>query len=82
MKKAKASPATIPTYHAYRRANMTINGNSYKGYIYTISDKLTNDDKKELSNKFNNIVFLFSQCQYAPEIVYNAIFVSDRVINN
>lgn len=40
-------------------------------------DRITREKKDELLSKYNNIAFLQSRCQYAPEIKNPVIFVAN-----
>ena len=46
------------------------------GYYYWF-DKISEEKKADFLLKYNNIVFLNSRCQYAPEIRHKVIFVAD-----
>lgn len=80
MRKPKASPRTIPTYHDYRRGKVTHNGAEYRGTFYTLSSTLTNADKEGLRARHGNILFFMSRAQYAPEMRHNVLFVADTNI--
>lgn len=80
MIKTKASPRTIPTYHAFSRGKIIHSGTEYRGTFFTLSDRLTTAQKEELQARHGNIKFLISQCQYAPEQKHNVLFVADRNI--
>lgn len=52
--------------------------NSYNyqnGCLYFLSSPLSNELKNKLLKAFNNIDFFSSQCQYAPEIKTDCIFI-------
>lgn len=80
MRKTKASPGTIPTYHAFNRGKFTYGGTEYRGTFYTLSDTLTNAQKEDLQVRHGNIAFFVSQSQYAPEQRRNVLFVADKNI--
>jgi hypothetical protein len=90
MKKMKAYVSDIPSYHQYRMAfynpkngllHSCGNGEGlYRGYLYTLSDKLSQERKEQLLNRYNNVMLYSVQSEYAPEIVKNAIFISERVL--
>lgn len=73
----KATIKDIPTFYKYDRY---IDSKGNKGYIYYLSEKLSNNDKDMLKEKYNNINFYKYNPQYAPEIEHNIIFLSDKII--
>ena len=52
-----------------------------KGMMYVISGKITDEWKESMLNKYSNLKFYISKCQYAPEIKHAAILVCDRSVN-
>lgn len=50
-----------------------------RGTLYKISKPLT-DEQKEYLLGFKNIKLFITQCQYAPEIKHNAVFLGDKKI--
>lgn len=50
--------------------------NHRRGCYYWL-DEISAERKAELEGKYNNIVFLTSRAQYAPEIKHPVIFVAD-----
>lgn len=50
--------------------------NHRRGCYYWL-DKISQEKKAELEEKYNNIVFLTSRTEYAPEIKHPVIFVAD-----
>lgn len=73
----KATYNDIPTFYKYNRY---IDNKGNKGYIYYLSEKLSNNDKDILKEKYNNIDFYIVSPQYAPEQKTNIIFLSDKVM--
>ena len=73
----KATLKDIPTFYKYNRY---IDNKGNKGYIYYLSEKLSNNDKNILKEKYNNIDFYIATTEYAPEIEHNIIFLSDKVM--
>lgn len=73
----KATYTDIPTFYKYVRY---IDGKGNKGYLYYLSETLSDDAKNMLKQKYNNINFYKCNPQYAPEIEHNIIFLSDKVI--
>ena len=45
--------------------------------IFLWLDKISSDYKNELLDKYSNVKFLVSKCQYAPEIKNPVIFIAD-----
>lgn len=80
MRKTKADCRTIPTYHHFYRGKITRNGTLYRGTFFKLSDRLTTAQKEELQARHGNIAFFISQCEYAPELKSNLLFVSDNNI--
>lgn len=68
--------ADTPTYHSFSFGEY----NGMKGYFYSLSDRLTDDQKIELTNKYNNVVILQRANKYAPELVNDCLFVANKVI--
>ncbi len=66
----------IPAY--YRFCKATVNG--HKGYMYYLCDKLTPEQKDTLIINYNNILLMKGIKNYAPEITYSVLFVSNKVI--
>ena len=73
----KATFKDIPTFYKYNRY---IDNKGNKGYIYYLSEKLSNNDKDMLKEKYNNIDFYIANPEYAPEIKTDIIFLSDKVM--
>ena len=66
-------------YDSSRRTLIKKNGEKIRGTLYTLEKPLTDDDKKFLTS-WKNVDLFISQCQYAPEIKYNAVFLADKCI--
>lgn len=47
-----------------------------RGCYYWL-DKISAEKKEELLEKYNNVAFLTSRCEYAPEIKHPVIFVAE-----
>ena len=73
----KATYKDIPTFYKYNRY---IDNKGNKGYIYYLSEKLSDNDKNILKKKYNNIDFYIATTEYAPEIKTDIIFLSDKVM--
>lgn len=68
--------------HGRNTLERTLEDNSVikiRGFLYKISKPLT-DEQKEYLLKFKNVKLFNSQCQYAPEIKHNAVFIGDKKI--
>jgi hypothetical protein len=52
-----------------------------RGMMYVISGKITDQWKESMLNKYSNLIFYISQCQYAPEIKHAAILVCDKAVD-
>lgn len=80
MRKTKLTrPSELPTYHGFSR--FTFKGQ--KGYLYKLSETLTDAEKQALTDRHNNILFMSVRSEYAPELrTQAAIFVADKVIKN
>lgn len=66
----------IPEFYGHGKA--TINGN--KGYFYKLCKTPTKEEKDDILNKYNNVVWLISEKAYAPELKTAILFVSNKVI--
>ena len=76
MKKRKKIPfQTVADLGYYKFAKGKSGGVS--GYFYWLANKLTDKQKGELK-EYGNVQFLVSQCQYAPEIKHDVLFVGDK----
>jgi hypothetical protein len=87
MKKTKLKEYDFYTnegYHYYDFCRMSVNrkrdGKRIYGTLYKLCKPLKNEEKEALLNKYNNVVLYIAQCQYAPEIKHNAVFVADHTI--
>ena len=49
------------------------------GYLFTLCDKISIDEKKRLA-EFDNVAMFISQSQYAPEQIHAAIFIGKSAI--
>ena len=54
-------------------------GKKCHGFLYTISDDITLEERKRLAS-FSNVEMFVSSCQYAPEIKKSAIFIGNSFI--
>lgn len=59
-------------YYDYYRAKV----NGISGYIYK-ADKISDEAKAKLES-YSNVLLLKGNCEYAPEIKFNAVFVGDK----
>ena len=73
----KATLKDIPSFYKHERY---IDDEGNKGYMYYLSEQLSNNDKNILKEKYNNIDFYIVSPEYAPEIKTNIIFLSDNVM--
>lgn len=80
MKKIKANCSNIPSYIGYGRIKDT--KRNIKGCYYIMEEKLTEEIKKELLNKYNNIEFMKHTYTYARELIDDVIVIYDRVLKN
>lgn len=55
------------------------NGEKIRGTLYTLEKPLTDEDKRFLTS-WKNVDLFISQCQYAPELKHNAVFIADKCI--
>lgn len=74
MRKRKATFKDIPTYYKFERIKK-------KGYMYHLTDKLTEETKQLLENTYQNIKFYTSISLYAPEQQHQCILIYDKCIN-
>lgn len=44
------------------------------GWIYLLSDKLT-DDQREKMKRYDNVIITSCRCQYAPEIMHDSLIL-------
>ena len=70
----KATYKNIPTFYNYKK---WVDKYNNKGYLYYLSDKLTEKEKNDLLNKYNNITFYTLQLEYAKEITKDVIFIKN-----
>ena len=77
---AKATFRDIPTYYSSSRGKVEHDGLMYYGTFLTLEKVLTDDQKTDLQQKHENILFFMSRSQYAPEQKHNVIFLSDKNI--
>lgn len=73
----KATFKDIPTFYKHNRY---VDSKGNKGYIYYLSEKLSNNDKDILKEKYNNIDFYIVSPEYAPQMKINVIFLSDKIM--
>ena len=67
-------------YHNFRAMEvLRDDGKKCHGFLYTLSDDITLEEKKRLAG-FNNVKMFISSCQYAPEIQKVAIFIGNSFI--
>ena len=66
-------------YDSSRRTLTKKNGEKIRGTLYTLEKPLTDDDKRFLTS-WKNVDLFISQCQYAPELKHNAVFIADKCI--
>ena len=67
-------------YYDFSRSHLlTKEGKKKYGTLYKLCKPLNDAQKTELI-KYNNIRLYIAQCQYAPEIKHNALFVADHAI--
>jgi len=66
-KRIKADFTNIPTFYNFVDVK--------EGCMYFLSEKLDDNKKDDLYNKFFNIEFYISENQYAPEIKHNVILI-------
>lgn len=68
------------SYYDFKRTKIvTKDGRTVYGTLYTISETLSDGVKAELI-KWKNISLFISQCEYAPEIKHNTVFLGDKCI--
>lgn len=67
------------SYYSFQRNAIIKEGKKIYGTLYKLSRPLSDNDKTELL-KWKNIRLFISQCQYAPEIKNNAVFVADKCL--
>lgn len=70
----KATYKDIPTFYNYKK---WVDKYNNKGILYYLSDKLTEKEKNDLLNKYNNIKFYILQLEYAKEITKDVIFIKN-----
>ena len=72
-RRRKITIPEIPTY--YRYATGKLEGK--RGCLYYLSGNPTDAEKREIEEKYSNVVWMKAQSQYAPEIVTQCLFVFD-----
>ena len=84
MRKHKVSSVYLSElYNALREINTGFTAwyrVKHKGMMFKLTRLLTDSEKEHLSNKFSNVIHYISQCQYAPELKYSAILVTDKTV--
>lgn len=68
------------SYSGFTRVHKDEDGKRYYGYRYTLTTKLTDEQKRELT-KYSNVEIGDATYRYAPEISYSTVVLIDRIIN-
>lgn len=80
MKPTKMNFQDLNRYGGYYKYSRVKTKGGEKGYLYYLSQTLTETEKKEITTNYNNTDLFITSPEYAPEIKHTAVLIYDKAI--